>query len=61
MSHDASEIHTSPISGISERVGTVPRFLLATYLFLVVWGIYYMITWWRVDQHLPDVMLFLHK
>lgn len=31
---------------VSTRVGRVNRWLLAVYAILVVWGVYYLVTYW---------------
>lgn len=40
------EIHRYEYSGIEERVGKVPGWLIVVYLVLSVWAIYYLRTYW---------------
>ena len=44
--HDPSEITRYEPSGIDERHGTVPAWLTAVYVALVIWMVYYLIRFW---------------
>jgi hypothetical protein len=47
MSDDKhNEIHRYEHSGIEERVGKVPVWLIVVYVALSVWAIYYLWTYW---------------
>jgi multidrug resistance efflux pump len=40
------EIHTYEYSGIRERKGKVPVWLIVVYVVLSIWAIYYLWTYW---------------
>ena len=40
------EIHRYEYSGIEERKGKVPGWLIVVYLALSIWAIYYLWTYW---------------
>jgi hypothetical protein len=44
--HDSSEITRYEPSGIDERHGTVPAWLTAVYVALLIWMVYYLIRFW---------------
>ena len=44
--HGADEIHRYEYSGIEERLGKVPKWLIIVYAALTVWGIYYLWAFW---------------
>lgn len=44
--HDPSEITRYEPSGIDERHGTVPAWLTAVYVALLIWMVYYLIRFW---------------
>lgn len=41
------DIHTYEYSGIQERVGKVNAWLIFVYAALLIWGIWYLITFWH--------------
>jgi hypothetical protein len=43
---DDDRVHDYAGGEVSTRRGRVNRWLLAVYLVLVVWGVYYLITYW---------------
>ncbi len=44
--HGASEIHRYKASGIEERTGVVPAWLVAVIVVMFVWMVYYLIRNW---------------
>jgi len=44
--HD-HDIHTYEYSGIQERVGKVNTWLIVVYAALLIWGVWYLITFWN--------------
>jgi hypothetical protein len=44
--HD-HEIHTYEYSGIQERPGKVNAWLIVVYVALLIWGAWYLITFWN--------------
>jgi hypothetical protein len=44
--HD-HDIHTYEYSGIRERVGKVNTWLIVVYVALLIWGAWYLITFWN--------------
>jgi hypothetical protein len=44
--HD-HDIHTYEYSGIQERTGKVNTWLIVVYAALLIWGIWYLITFWN--------------
>jgi hypothetical protein len=43
---DDERIHDYAGGEVSTRVGRVNRWLLAVYTILVIWGVYYLVTYW---------------
>jgi hypothetical protein len=41
------DIHTYEYSGIQERTGKVNTWLLIVYAALLIWGVWYLITFWK--------------
>lgn len=45
--HGAGHIYTYESAGIAERTGNVPVWLWAVVISLVIWGVYYLVTYWN--------------
>ena len=41
------DIHTYEYSGIQERTGKVNGWLVVVYAALLIWGVWYLITFWK--------------
>jgi hypothetical protein len=44
---ESDPINTYVTSGISERHGSVPRWLVGVILALAVWMVYYLVRYWK--------------
>lgn len=44
---DESKTYVYESAGIYERKGTIPWFLILVAVGLIVWGVYYLIYYWR--------------
>ncbi len=44
--HSPQSVFLYKDSGIQERTGQVPPWLWAVFAILIIWGIYYLITFW---------------
>lgn len=43
---DHTEVSRYEFSGIEERHGIVPKWLVGVYVVLLIWGVYYLIRFW---------------
>ena len=50
--HGADEIHVYEHSGIEERHGVVPAWLIAVFVVLGIWMVYYLVRYWTAPAAL---------